>query len=225
MITLQQLLGLCDANIDYDFFEVPVNKQAIPTLKKLRQDASDAGFDMAFASGYRSFGRQKGIWNAKARGERTILNHKGVPINMTHIQPNELLMHILYWSALPGGSRHHWGTEVDIYDKAALGRQQLGLTVEETVKGGVFEKMYLWLDDYLLHNTVLRRPYMTGVGRVAKEPWHLSVIKAAESYEALMTLDTLKKHMLSQEGLELRNDIVEQFDDIYMHYIAPYNIA
>jgi len=27
---------------------------------------------------------------------------------------------ILHWSALPGASRHHWGTEIDVIDRAAL---------------------------------------------------------------------------------------------------------
>ena len=27
---------------------------------------------------------------------------------------------ILEWSALPGASRHHWGSEFDVFDLAAL---------------------------------------------------------------------------------------------------------
>ena len=27
---------------------------------------------------------------------------------------------ILLWSALPGASRHHWGTDFDVFDRAAV---------------------------------------------------------------------------------------------------------
>ena len=36
------------------------------------------------------------------------------------LAPDALIETILLWSALPGGSRHHWGTDVDVFDAAAV---------------------------------------------------------------------------------------------------------
>ena len=44
---------------------------------------------------------------------------------------------ILRWSALPGGSRHHWGTEIDIFDPDLLPQgQSLQLEPWEYESGG-----------------------------------------------------------------------------------------
>ena len=53
---------------------------------------------------------------------------------------------ILHWSALPGASRHHWGTEIDVIDRAALLHGQLAqLVPDEYAADGVFAKLGLWL--------------------------------------------------------------------------------
>ena len=86
----------------------------------LRAAAEQAGFDLLPASSFRDFSRQRVLWNAKYRGERPALDREGRLIDMSALAPAERIEAILCWSALPGASRHHWGTDLDVYDRAAV---------------------------------------------------------------------------------------------------------
>ena len=81
---------------------------------------------------------------------------------------------ILVWSAVPGASRHHWGSEIDVYDRAAMPEgYRVKLLPEEYVPGGVFERLAAWLDENLQRFGFFR-PYDQDRGGVYPEPWHIS---------------------------------------------------
>ena len=108
------LCGLDDHLIDRDTM---LHRQIIEPLHLLQEAATVAGFNLTVASAYRSFERQLSIWNAKAEGRRVVLDSAGLPVDMMALDPWQQVQAILRWSALPGASRHHWGTDLDIYDK------------------------------------------------------------------------------------------------------------
>jgi hypothetical protein len=92
-----------------------VDRQIVESLNKLKESLSGAGFALRIESAYRPFERQLSIWNRKARGELKLLNAEGLP--MERPKDEEQLMYaILTWSALPGASRHHLGTDLDVVD-------------------------------------------------------------------------------------------------------------
>jgi len=62
-------------------------------------------------SAHRSFYNQRTIWQAKWTGQRL---SGGKKLNETHPDPAIRAKKILRYSAMPGASRHHWGTDVDI---------------------------------------------------------------------------------------------------------------
>ena len=50
--------------------------------------------------------------------------------------------------AIPGTSRHHWGTDLDVYDAAALPADyRLELSPAEVAPGGLFDSLHRWLDE------------------------------------------------------------------------------
>jgi hypothetical protein len=53
-----------------------------------------------------------------ARGA-PLLDAHNQPLDALQLGETERLHAILHWSALPGTSRHHWGTDLDIYDPTA----------------------------------------------------------------------------------------------------------
>ena len=88
--------------------------------KELAKRAKEGGIELKIVSNFRSFEDQFKIWNAKARGEKTLLDDHGSVLNYRELSSLELLKSILRWSALPGLSRHHWGTDCDVIDSKAL---------------------------------------------------------------------------------------------------------
>lgn len=69
------------------------------------------GTKIRVLSTHRSFYNQRYIWQAKWTGQRL---SDGMKLNETHPDPTARAKNILRYSAMPGASRHHWGTEVDI---------------------------------------------------------------------------------------------------------------
>ena len=77
----------------------------------MRRAASQAGFDLAAASSFRDFDRQLAIWNGKFTGEKPLYGDGGELLVAQAMSPAARVAAILIWSALPGASRHHWGTD------------------------------------------------------------------------------------------------------------------
>ena len=81
-------------------------------------------FNLQPASSFRDFERQQLIWNGKFSGERKVHDDAGNPLDLALLDDWQKAQAILRWSALPGGSRHHWGTEIDIFDPDLLPQGQ-----------------------------------------------------------------------------------------------------
>lgn len=201
-----------------EFNRVFVHRDIVGHLEKLSSDALAAGFDLGIASGHRTIERQCSIWNAKARGDRPVLDDFGCVINTQNLTRKELLWAILRWSAIPGTSRHHWGTDIDVFDASALKNgEKLQLTQQECE--GPFANFHNWLTSYLsVDDAVFFRPYVLPAGGVAPEPWHLSCAPLSVAYQAAMTkMDLLE--LIDSLDIELKNVIKDNFDDIYARFI------
>ncbi|MBC7428790.1 MAG: D-alanyl-D-alanine carboxypeptidase family protein [Bacteriovorax sp.] len=62
---------------------------------------------MEIASAFRGFDAQLSIWNAKAKGLRTLFDDQGNALDYKTLSSVEIVYAILRWSALPGASRQH----------------------------------------------------------------------------------------------------------------------
>ncbi|WP_284509616.1 M15 family metallopeptidase [Salinivibrio costicola] len=113
-----------------------LHQEVLSDVVALQQAASRAGFALRVASGYRAFERQLAIWNGKFNGDLPVLDAHSQPMDITRLSDKERVHAILRWSALPGASRHHWGTDMDVYDKQSLiPDQPLALTPPEYDSG------------------------------------------------------------------------------------------
>ena len=191
---------------------------AVTSFLAMRDAAAAAGIDLAAASGFRDFDRQLAIWNGKWRGERPLLDRAGCPVDAASLDEADRIDAILCWSALPGGSRHHWGTDVDVIDAAALPADyRVQLVPEEYAPGGVFERLTPWLDDNMARFGFYR-PYATGHGGAGAEPWHLSYWPvASEALEAL-TLPVLRRAVAGSDILG-RDSVLERLPEIYTRFV------
>lgn len=95
-----------------------LHPQVREAFLKLQSLAALDGIDLQLISAFRPYERQLEIWNSKARGERELLYDNGRIIDFNSLSPEDLMWTILRWSALPGASRHHWGTDFDVFDAA-----------------------------------------------------------------------------------------------------------
>ena len=171
-ISIEQLIGRDDSAL-VSLGQAQIHVAVLDDWSALCRDAKAAGFELAIASAHRSYERQLTIWNAKATGQREVLDRQEQAIDISRLDNAEKLQVLLYWSAIPGCSRHHWGTDIDVYDRAAVEpAYQLQLTAAEA--SGVFAPLHEWLDDRIASDRAYQfyRPYC-GQSGVAAEPWHL----------------------------------------------------
>ena len=220
MLDKASVVGLSEAHIDFDSSDVPMHAALLKPYQRLVDAAKAQGFDLKAASGFRSFERQMRIWNAKAIGERAVLNQQGQALDMAQLDKKAQVWAILRWSALPGTSRHHWGTDIDIYDEAALANgYTLQLTVDETKEGGPFFAMYQWLDKWLAeHSDEFFRPYARDRGGIAPEPWHLSYRPLADHYAKAFD-KAYVYDVIARSDLLLKDTVLQYFNDIMERFV------
>lgn len=221
LLTPALLTGRDDAFIDHEFLERPVHRAVVPAWRALVNEARAAGFDPVIASGFRNYQRQLQIWNGKAAGERAVLDSGGQPLDIAALDEWQLSQAILRWSALPGASRHHWGTDIDVYDRAAVPADYtVQLTPEEVADDGPFGPFHRWLDERIERGQShgFFRPYNHDSGGIAPERWHLSYAPMAVYYQRYMTAARLWA-ALDVPGLALRNCIREHWPEIYERFV------
>ncbi len=200
---------------------------AAEAFTALQADAREAGFELAIASGFRSFRRQLAIWNGKACGERRVHDDAGRDIAMDSLTPREQMHAILRYSALPGSSRHHWGTDLDIFDAAATAPDyQLQLSPSEVAEGGVFEPMHRWLDQRMAagQSRGFFRPYNLDRGGVAPERWHLSYAPLSLFCERQLTAELLlscwEECRATEAPLMLGDEVRANLSQILLNYVS-----
>ena len=225
-LTGQDDTHIC-SSADAEPFGALVHLEIVEPLNRLREDAARAGFDLRLASGFRDFSRQLSIWNRKAGGELAVLDSAAEPLSIGDLTDVQLAYAILRWSALPGASRHHWGTDVDVYDEAARpDGYEIDLIPEEGESGGMFGPLHDWLDQRIAAGTAhgFFRPYDRDRGGVAPERWHLSHAPTASGLEAALSVGTLRAVTQAAE-LELKDVLVEHLDDIFERFVINTNQA
>ncbi len=217
----QLLLGLDERElIEMPSLQCRVDRALETPLIMLQRRAAAAGFDLRVASSYRSFERQRLIWNNKALGLRPVLDSQGVPLELSTMSERDIMLAILRWSALPGASRHHWGTDIDVYDASRMAPDyQLQLTVAETQGDGPFAEFHCWLSDELRSSPGdFFRPYAQDRGGIAPEPWHLSYAPRADELAQYYS-EALLREQLVQTELQFKNTVLENLSDIYQRFI------
>ncbi|MEL6846748.1 MAG: D-alanyl-D-alanine carboxypeptidase family protein, partial [Bacteroidota bacterium] len=88
-----------------------LNKEAYRAFVDMYDAAKADGVRLTIRSATRNFYRQQQIWEAKWNGKR---KQNGEILTQTTPDPVERARKILATSSMPGTSRHHWGTDIDI---------------------------------------------------------------------------------------------------------------
>ena len=183
-------------------------------------DAAKAdGIEIKIVSAFRSFQRQAAIWQAKLAGLRPVYDQDGHIIDITRLTGKAKLDAVLLYSALPGASRHHWGTELDVYDSGAVPMDyKPQLDPAEYSPGGPFHRLQQWLSKYATEFGFFL-PYREFQGGVAAEPWHISYQPVASVYQASFTTSILHQ-CLTQHPLAEQQLVLTHLEAIFDRYIA-----
>jgi LAS superfamily LD-carboxypeptidase LdcB len=217
---LDELTGRTAAHVR----EVPgsgclLHREVVTAFLALRAAAAADGIDLAAVSAFRDFDRQLAIWNGKYRGQRPMQDRAGRPLDALALTPAQRVAAILWWSALPGASRHHWGTDFDCIDAKSLAagyRPQL--VPAEYAPGGPFSHLSVWLDARM-HAFGFYRPYTTDRGGVLPEPWHLSYAPVAARAERALSATRLRAVLAAAE-IDGKAEVLATLDGVVANYVV-----
>jgi LAS superfamily LD-carboxypeptidase LdcB len=195
---------------------------AAEALQKLYQMGVEQGFAIEVASGHRSYEHQLTIWKEKVAGKRAVLDINEQPLDIAQLSPKNLLFAILRWSAIPGFSRHHWGSDFDIYDRSSLPTPdyQVQLTQQESAPDGIFGKFHNWLDQLIINSESegFFHPFKQERNGVAPEPWHISHGPTAIKFEQQLTL-TKFEMAISHTSIPLKQEILSNSQEVFERFI------
>ena len=143
---------------------INLRKEAHDAFVAMKDAAYQDGFDIKMVSSHRDFYRQQSIW------ERKYIQYTEVD----GMAPIPAMEKIIEYSTIPGTSRHHWGTDIDIIDGNAKATGDV-LVPEKFEGEGPFAPFKKWLDAnsekfnfYLVYtDSYFRKGFKY-------EPWHYS---------------------------------------------------
>lgn len=184
VFTTDYLMGRFDPSVHPDFVLI----EARYTTKEgsfLRRDTYDAfrqmhaaalkdGVKLVIVSATRNFDSQKGIWEAKWTGARQVDG-----MNLSTAMPNakERALKILEYSSMPGTSRHHWGTDMDLNSLS-----------NDFFEQGEGKKIYDWLTAHAAAYGFCQPYSPKGPARphgYNEERWHWSYLPVARQLTTL----------------------------------------
>jgi len=185
--TKKQLLGKVSYTTDSLYIRIPdsltskrgiyLHKDALAAYLRMYNYAKKDSIDLTILSAGRNFDYQKGIWERKW--------NRNIAKGITGI---DNVKKILEYSSMPGTSRHHWGTEVDLnnlnnsYFAKGKGLREYNWLVANAISFG-FCQTYSPKDTHRPHG-------------YNEEKWHWSYLpislEMTEAYEAKITYEDIK---------------------------------
>ena len=181
-----------------------LRKEAYDAFVKMRAAAANDGISIHVVSSYRNYAHQNRIWERKYKR----FTQQGV-------SPIKAIEKIIEYSTIPGTSRHHWATDIDIIDQNATYSGDV-LVPKKFHGDGPFCKLREWLETnantYGFYIVYTDNPDRKGF---EYEPWHYSY--APLSKPMLQEYQKLNvKEMLQAEKLMGSEHFNESFINSYI---------
>jgi len=210
--------------VQRDDLGAAVHRDVIAPFLALKAAAAASGIELQIVSGFRDFDAQLRIWNMKYRGERPLYDREGNVREHASLDAPQLVEAILCWSALPGASRHHWGSDIDVIDRAAMPENyRLRLLPDEFEPEAVFCRLGKWLDQNIARYGFFR-PYDEYRGGVYPEPWHLSHAGISTAALELLSVELIAATVRASEVLG-KEQVLAQLPEIYRKYVVNISSA
>lgn len=212
------ILGLSSANLINLGHGHKLLPEVAYAFERMQQAAKKNDINISICSSFRSFDKQLSIWNKKFSGELPLFTLNGDKVQADSLSDEEKVHAIMLWSALPGASRHHWGTDFDVYDKISVeaNHHNFQLIPEEYVGDGPCAAMSAWIKEFA-QEFGFYFPYSHYIGGVAAEPWHMSFKTQALTIEQQFNLEELTE-VLKNSDILGKNTVLKLLPDLVERY-------
>lgn len=180
-----------------DRTDMYMRKDAYEDFKAMHAAALKDGITLKIISAARNFEAQKGIWEAKWNGSRILSN--GENAAKAYPVAKNRAIKIMEYSAMPGASRHHWGTDIDLNNLS-----------DKWFLQGEGQKIYTWLVKNA-GNFGFCQPYsVKGESRphgYNEEKWHWSYMPVSQKLTTFARKQMKDKQITGFSGAETAQEI------------------
>ncbi|MCF8298372.1 MAG: M15 family metallopeptidase [Saprospiraceae bacterium] len=205
-IEIKYLLGKVNPASDTNFVKINrkytqkeniyLEKNTYAAYFEMYNSAKTDGINLLIVSAFRSFNYQKMLWERKWTGAKSV-DGKNLAIEFPN--PKERAKEILKYSAMPGTSRHHWGTEVDINSVSnSYFNTKTGIAVYEWLK--INASKFGFCQTYSEKNENRPKGF-------EEEKWHWSYIPVARKYLNAYKEKITYEHLKDYKGCETAKDL------------------
>ena len=179
--TVNQLIGKEHPQLYGNAFKL--QKEAYQAFVKMKKAALKDSIKIKVVSSFRSYSDQNRIWKSKY-----------LCYTKQGMTPQQAIAKIIEYSAIPGTSRHHWGTDIDIIDGAVKKPSEDVLQAKFFENNQAYAKLKKWLDKnantYGFYLVYTDDPNRKGF---KYEPWHYSYAPISKPMlQAYLKLDIVK---------------------------------
>lgn len=186
-IPTEELIGKGNPEVYGDGYAL--RKEAYDAFIKMKAAAKKANLDIKVVSSYRNYAHQNRIWERKY-----------IRFTKQGLSPIDAIKKIVEYSTIPGTSRHHWATDMDIVLNIPNPPKDV-LLAKHFHGNGPFCKLKEWLDihanEFGFHLVYTDVPNRKGF---KYEPWHFTYAPLSKPMlKEYKKLDI--KTMLQQEKL------------------------
>lgn len=166
-----------------------LQRKAYDAFINMKEEALKSDISIKIVSSYRNFDHQNRIWERKYKS-----------FTSNGLSPQDVIKKIIEYSTIPGTSRHHWATDIDIIDAKPKQPKNV-LQAQHFESNGCYNKLKIWMDAYandfgfhlVYTNTIDRKGFKY-------EPWHYSYKPLSSlflsEYKQLNISEILQKEQL-----------------------------
>ncbi|MBS3155243.1 M15 family metallopeptidase [Candidatus Woesearchaeota archaeon] len=154
-------------------------------------------------SSYRDFNKQSQMWNREYESN--------IKENLSH---DQLIKKTLKYYSIPGTSRHHWGTDIDVVDSSKVNENLPKLNPKQ-FEGGIFKELNKWIKEnanrfgfYIVYDNNPKRDGFE------YEPWHISY--------AELSIPLLKQYMETKIQKYIADKTVKGHTNFSREFVVNY---
>ena len=146
-----------------------LQKKAHQAYLEMNYEAKKSDMNIRVVSSYRSFNHQNLIWTRKYKRYRS-----------RNLSSQQAIQYNIRYTAIPGSSRHHWGTEIDVVN-GSIKTSKYPLNTKNFHGYGIYKSFREWMDSHA-HKFGYYQVYTNDHQRrgFKYEPWHYSFAELAK---------------------------------------------
>ena len=182
-----------------------VEKETASQFKLMQESAKKDGVKIQLVSAFRSFTRQKEIFESKFKQYQN-----------SSLSQLQIIEQITQYSSIPGTSRHHWGTDLDLIQAGkSIPTEKDVLHAAHFEENAIFSEFHNWMQEnaasfgfYLSYTNDENR---SGYNY---EPWHYSYLPKAKPF--------LKRFVQFNMAEKIHAESIAGLTNLDLHFFEKY---